>query len=243
MTPQLHGGGQERDIRSGTLDTPAVAGFAAAVELAVEHQPEHAARMAALRDDLVRRVQEQVPGATPERRPGPRRRAPAARQRPPGLPRLRGRLAADAARRARHRLLDRLGVLRRRAAGLPRAARDGPRRRAGPQLAAVLARPHQHAPPTSTRSSRRSARSSSGPAPRAWSPASARPRRRSEGARARRHVRRRRLRRRRGPRRRRRPRRHRHPPRAVAQPAVLPHAAPAAAARSRTPTTPAGPPT
>ncbi len=117
-------------------------------------------------------------------------------------------------------------MLRRRAAGLPRAARDGPRRRAGPQLAAVLARPHQHAPPTSTRSSRRSARSSSGPAPRAWSPASARPRRRSEGARARRHVRRCRLRRRRGPRRRRRPRRHRHPPRAVAQPAVLPQRRP-----------------
>ena len=62
VTPQLHGGGQERDIRSGTLDTPAVAGFAAAVELAVEHQPERAARMAGLRDDLVRRVQEQVPG-------------------------------------------------------------------------------------------------------------------------------------------------------------------------------------
>ena len=63
VTPQLHGGGQERDIRSGTVDTPAVAGFAAAVELAVEHQQERAARMAALRDDLVRRVQQQVPGA------------------------------------------------------------------------------------------------------------------------------------------------------------------------------------
>ena len=29
----VHGGGQERDIRSGTIDTPAIAGFAAAVEL------------------------------------------------------------------------------------------------------------------------------------------------------------------------------------------------------------------
>jgi cysteine desulfurase len=63
VTPQLHGGGQERDIRSGTIDTPAIAGFAAAVELAVGRQPEHAARVAALRDDLVRRVQEQVPDA------------------------------------------------------------------------------------------------------------------------------------------------------------------------------------
>ncbi len=74
MTPQLHGGGQERDIRSGTLDTPAVAGFAAAVELAVEHQQERAARMAALRDDLVRRVQEQVPGAALNGDPRQRRR-------------------------------------------------------------------------------------------------------------------------------------------------------------------------
>jgi cysteine desulfurase len=64
VTPQLHGGGQERDIRSGTLDTPAIAGFAVAVELAVKQQHERAARMGALRDDLVRRVVDKVPGAT-----------------------------------------------------------------------------------------------------------------------------------------------------------------------------------
>ncbi len=63
LTPLLHGGGQERDVRSGTLDTPAIAAFAAAVELAVKHQPEHAARVAALRDELVHRVAEQVPDA------------------------------------------------------------------------------------------------------------------------------------------------------------------------------------
>ncbi len=39
------------------------------------------------------------------------------------------------------------------------------------------------------------------------------------------------------------PRRHRHPPRPLAQPGVVPLRAPAAAARSRTPTTPAGRPT
>jgi cysteine desulfurase len=60
VTPQLHGGGQERDIRSGTIDTPAIAAFATAVQLAVKHQPDHAARVAELRDELVRRVQEQV---------------------------------------------------------------------------------------------------------------------------------------------------------------------------------------
>jgi len=63
VSPLVHGGGQERDIRSGTLDTPAVAGFAAAVELAVKHQAEHATRVGALRDDLVRRVLEAVPDA------------------------------------------------------------------------------------------------------------------------------------------------------------------------------------
>ena len=63
VTALVHGGGQERDIRSGTIDTPAIAGFATAVELAVKHQAEHAARVAALRDDLVRRVIEVVPDA------------------------------------------------------------------------------------------------------------------------------------------------------------------------------------
>jgi cysteine desulfurase len=59
----VHGGGQERDIRSGTLDVPAIASLAAAVEESVKHQHEHAARVAALRDDLVRRVVEIVPDA------------------------------------------------------------------------------------------------------------------------------------------------------------------------------------
>jgi cysteine desulfurase len=63
LTPLLHGGGQERDIRSGTLDMPAIAGFAAAVEHAVKVQPEYAERVTALREDLIRRVIEVVPDA------------------------------------------------------------------------------------------------------------------------------------------------------------------------------------
>jgi cysteine desulfurase len=63
VTALVHGGGQERDIRSGTIDTPAIAGFAAAVELAVKEQPAYATRVGALRDDLVRRVIEVVPDA------------------------------------------------------------------------------------------------------------------------------------------------------------------------------------
>jgi cysteine desulfurase len=59
----VHGGGQERDIRSGTIDTPAIAGLAAAVETSVKHLTEHAARVSALRDDLVRGVLREVPDA------------------------------------------------------------------------------------------------------------------------------------------------------------------------------------
>ena len=79
VTAMLHGGGQERDIRSGTLDAPAIAGFAAAVEAAVKAQPEHAERLAGLRDRLVREVQQVVPDAHRQRTPD---RA-AAGQRPP----------------------------------------------------------------------------------------------------------------------------------------------------------------
>jgi len=62
-TPLLHGGGQERDVRSGTLDTAGVAAFAVAVESAVKTQEEHAARIGALRDELVDRVLSAIPDA------------------------------------------------------------------------------------------------------------------------------------------------------------------------------------
>jgi cysteine desulfurase len=64
LTPLLHGGGQERDVRSGTLDTPAVVGLATAVELAVADAPRRAPALAALRDDLVARVTAVAPEAT-----------------------------------------------------------------------------------------------------------------------------------------------------------------------------------
>ncbi|GGM93610.1 cysteine desulfurase [Thermopolyspora flexuosa] len=59
--PVLHGGGQEREVRSGTLDAPAIAGFAAAVEHAVARREELAARLTELRDDLIARVRQAVP--------------------------------------------------------------------------------------------------------------------------------------------------------------------------------------
>jgi len=63
LTPLIHGGGQEREIRSGTIDTPAIAGLAVAVELSVKYQPDHAVRIGALRDELERRVLEAIPDA------------------------------------------------------------------------------------------------------------------------------------------------------------------------------------
>ena len=62
-TPLLHGGGQERDVRSGTYDVPSLVGLALATSLAVERQAETAARLSALRDGLVKRVLDAVPGA------------------------------------------------------------------------------------------------------------------------------------------------------------------------------------
>ncbi|HEV2890041.1 MAG TPA: cysteine desulfurase family protein [Frankiaceae bacterium] len=63
-TPLLHGGGQERDVRSGTLDTPSIVGLAAAVRTAVEQRVTNAARLRGLRDSLVKAVTEAVPDAT-----------------------------------------------------------------------------------------------------------------------------------------------------------------------------------
>jgi cysteine desulfurase len=60
--PVMHGGGQERDVRSGTLDAPAIAGFAAALAASVSRRDTEAVRLARLRDDLIARVHEAVPG-------------------------------------------------------------------------------------------------------------------------------------------------------------------------------------
>ena len=72
VTAMMHGGGQERDIRSGTLDPPAIAGFAAAVEAAVKAQGEHAGRMAGLRDRLLAEVLRVVPEAIANGHPSER---------------------------------------------------------------------------------------------------------------------------------------------------------------------------
>jgi cysteine desulfurase len=61
--PVLHGGGQERDVRSGTLDVPAVAALAVAADVAVRDQPERSERLRTLRDNLIAGVSTTVPDA------------------------------------------------------------------------------------------------------------------------------------------------------------------------------------
>ncbi len=63
LVPLTHGGGQERQIRSGTLDAPAIRGFAVAVAAAVDRQGEQASRLADLRDTLLEGALRRVPGA------------------------------------------------------------------------------------------------------------------------------------------------------------------------------------
>lgn len=70
LTPVQHGGGQERDVRSGTLDTASIAAFAAAAEKAAATLGEESARIAALRDRLIDGVHAQVPEAVLRGAPG-----------------------------------------------------------------------------------------------------------------------------------------------------------------------------
>ena len=75
--PLLHGGGQERDVRSGTLDVPAIAALATAAALATERREDFARETAALRDALVDAVRAAVPGAVLNGDPDPAGRLPA----------------------------------------------------------------------------------------------------------------------------------------------------------------------
>jgi len=56
VAPQLHGGGQERGMRSGTLYPPQIVGFAKAVEIALAEQAEETTRLTQLRQQLWRKL-------------------------------------------------------------------------------------------------------------------------------------------------------------------------------------------
>ncbi|OBJ71403.1 cysteine desulfurase family protein [Mycobacterium sp. 1274756.6] len=73
--PLLHGGGQERDVRSGTPNVAGAAGMAAAVDIAVNAMGDNAARLSRLRDRLIDGVLAAIPdtvlnGAREPRLPG-----------------------------------------------------------------------------------------------------------------------------------------------------------------------------
>jgi cysteine desulfurase len=72
LTPLLHGGGQERQVRSGTLATPLIAGFAAALAEASAGLDMRGKYLAGLRDELIERVGVAVPDSVLNGDPDPR---------------------------------------------------------------------------------------------------------------------------------------------------------------------------
>ena len=61
ITPVLHGGGQERDLRSGTLNSPSIVAFAVAAKWSCEHREENYSRISGLRSLLAKKVLDAVP--------------------------------------------------------------------------------------------------------------------------------------------------------------------------------------
>ena len=75
ITPLLHGGGQERDIRSSTLNAPGIVAFATAVDQSLANLRENYFRISELAESLRRGIQGAVPtaivnGFSEERLPG-----------------------------------------------------------------------------------------------------------------------------------------------------------------------------
>jgi cysteine desulfurase len=61
LAPIAMGGGQERGLRSGTENLPAIVGMAAAARIAAEELPAEAARLSAMRDRLIKEVLASIP--------------------------------------------------------------------------------------------------------------------------------------------------------------------------------------
>lgn len=57
---QMHGGGHENGLRSGTLNVPGIVGFAAALDLCIAEQPTETLRMISLRKQLHRTITAQL---------------------------------------------------------------------------------------------------------------------------------------------------------------------------------------
>jgi cysteine desulfurase len=61
LTPILHGGGQEREIRSGTLNAPAIVSFAAAAKSALENRESNFKKVRELRDYFILQLKKSLP--------------------------------------------------------------------------------------------------------------------------------------------------------------------------------------
>jgi len=61
---EIDGGGQERGLRSGTLNVPGIVGFGRAAEIARQEMAAEATRVAALRDRLLAGLQSKTDGVT-----------------------------------------------------------------------------------------------------------------------------------------------------------------------------------
>ena len=64
ITPLMHGGGQERDIRSGTMNAAGIVSFVAAAQAAIRDLDSNRSRVFELRNKLISAIQEQIPDAT-----------------------------------------------------------------------------------------------------------------------------------------------------------------------------------
>ncbi|SDS37901.1 cysteine desulfurase [Brevibacterium siliguriense] len=62
-TPILHGGGQERSVRSGTVDVAGAVAFAAAVDLVTTDLETRSVRLSGLRDRLIAGIESSIDGA------------------------------------------------------------------------------------------------------------------------------------------------------------------------------------
>ena len=63
ITPLLHGGGQERDIRSGTINAAGIVAFATAAQAAIRDRKKNAVFVAGLRDSLAATIKNDLPDA------------------------------------------------------------------------------------------------------------------------------------------------------------------------------------
>lgn len=61
ITPLLHGGGHEFNLRSSTLNLPAIVGFTKAAELAVKNFDQETKRLTNLRDYLIKNILKSIP--------------------------------------------------------------------------------------------------------------------------------------------------------------------------------------